>query len=253
VNAATFVQNRDPEEATGIYRQAYRLEPANAEVLEGYGAFLATAAEDSLAYQAAVRRGYWITIDFGRSQAARLKEELENSPDSALLSAAAHDLVKKNADGRRVFGHDPDARRFGESLFDRAIRLDPANPRWRSMRLDAERVAELPKKGVFTDFTLFASHSRKVQVTPMELEDHLLKAPAAHPSLLARWFHQTGDVRFQVTVEGGQVRSGRILSGNSWLRGSAARALKDWQFALFFRDGQMTTVTSEVTVPVATP
>jgi beta-lactamase regulating signal transducer with metallopeptidase domain len=254
INAAAFIENRSTEEAHGIYQQAYHLAPANAEVLEAYGSFLAAAAEQSLAYQAGVRRRYWVPLDFGRIQAAQLKQELQNSADPGLLAAATHYLTVQSKYDRRVFGHDPDARQFGFNLCDRAAQLDPTNLHWRAVRQEFEKPVDLTKGHPTARFMLGSVMQSHIQVTPAELEDHLLSTKVAHIPLLAQLFHQAGPIRFRVTVsEPGEVISANILSGNVWLRGAAARALKDWRFAGFYRDGEAATVTSEVTVPVTAP
>ncbi len=239
-NAAMFFEHTDPERSLNLLRNAQRLDFSPKSIrYEAQIAFLYAQAV------AAALHFPMISTKLDPDVASKLQLELEGSSDPALLSLAGADLVR-NA----VSQHDnPVLKQEGYLLLQRAIDLDPANPRWKEALQSAKY--ESVRQQNYSNMSQPAGAQR---IGSGVMETNLIKKvdPVYPPLAIAARIQ--GTVDFTVTVgPDGHVENIQLVRGHPILVQAAKDAVLQWLYRPTLLNGKPVTVVTDVSVPFQLP
>ena len=259
-----------------LWRRKAIENPANVEVLLHAADFLKDRDESRRLLEAArtvapadrrplnALAGRWIVDIFSyinsperNQRSLQALEALLESRDADLIGTvgAAH-----NIGGLLVADKIPEQQRqryvdfvrakfaASERLFERAIQLDPQNPKWpevlAKLRSAVQPVAESPQP----------EKPKRITMGGGVAERNLLEAPAPVYPPLARQARIQGDVRFTLVITAeGNVSELQLISGHPLLVVAASDAVKNYRYRPTLLNGQPVEVATQVTVPFNLP
>jgi TonB family protein len=226
-----------------LYSQAHALDPSDNSSVEG---------------EARIYMGVFVPSDHSHPNApnryatlsATLRVSLENSKDPSLLKAVGEMLVRQNRPGLPEVNcaepcHGPDAslENFALLLLQRAVDLQPDNPRFQQALADGKRIAngESPSN-------LDAPPSA-VRIGAKVAEANLLtKVDPIYPPL-AEAARVQGTVEFTATIgETGKVINLQLVRGHPLLVNAAKEAVLQWKYRPTLLNGQPVTIVTSVIV-----
>lgn len=257
-----------------LWRRKAIENPANVEVLLHAVAFLQDRDETRRLLETAraiapsdprplgVLAGRWVFDIFGlfidsperNLRARQALEALLESRDADLVGTVgnAHNigglLVSQRVPPEQKERHAAflrDKFSASERLLERAIQLDPQNPKWpealaklRAAVQPAATVAPQPEK------------PKRITMGGGVAERNLLEAPASTYPPLARQARIQGDVRFTLVITAeGDVSQLQLVSGHPLLVQAASDAVKNYRYRPTLLNGQPVEVVTQVVVP----
>ncbi len=207
LNAASFIEQTDPEPGLRILERAQAMDRATGPEYE-----LAIAA----IYATAERAGLGLTkisnIEMSHETGEKLRAQLESSGDPALLAATGQILaeLRSPSDGDVPYRH-------GLELIQRAIQLDPGNAKWTEALESAE--AE-PQRNLNYESLMKPQPQRPgtVRISSHVAESGLIsKVDPVYPPLAASARVQ-GTVEFSVVLgPDGKVQAIQLVRGHPCL------------------------------------
>jgi TonB family protein len=241
-NAATFFQLSDPERSLNLLQRAQQLDRASAKS-ERYETMIAHIYAEAVAAALHVPM-----MKFNPDFAAKLQLELEASSDPSLLSKAGTQLVVFAA-----LRHDePVLRDEGYRLLQRAIDLDPTNPKWKEALETAKYESVRQQNYRAMSPPNGSSNAQRIGAAVMAA-NLITKVDPVYPPL-ALSARVQGTVDFTVTVgPDGHVENLQLVRGHPLLVQAAKDAVLQWVYRPTLLNGQPVTVVTEVSVPFRLP
>lgn len=244
LNAASFLERIDPERGLEILQRAKAMDAAVGPECERKAAAIYAAAESAGLGLA----GKLNTIEMSRETGEKLRTQLENSGDPALLAATGQILSELSSP------RDNGAQqRRGLELIQHAIQLDPGNAKWTEALESAE--AEPQRKLNYE--TLMKPHPPQpgiVRIGSGVADASLVsKVDPVYPPL-ARSARVQGSVEFSVVVgPDGKVQTIQLVRGHPLLVNAAKEAVSKLVYRPVLEDGKPIPFETEVTVPFRLP
>jgi TonB family protein len=240
-NAASSLQRSEPERGLKLLRQAEVLDvPAKQIMYEHSVATIYAAAE----LQRLRPRGAINNIQMSDDSSARLRGQLKESADPALLAEVGRILVQLNTPrgGEEQFHR-------GLELIQQAIKLDPGNTEWTEALQSAEA---FPQRQL--------NYERLAHSEPLQRGTVHIGSQVAESSLVsktdpiyppfARAAHVQGTVEFTVTVgPDGKISAIQLVRGPSLLVNAAQDAVSKWVYHPATIDGKAVPFMTQVIVP----
>ncbi len=240
-HAGLFIIWSDPRRALDLFTRAAALSPPDSRAQAGYlramSVIYATAViNDRNAGNPDARIN---TIAMDENLASKLHTEVETSTDPALLCLVGTALVQASQDEE------------GLSLIQRAIDLDPSNPKWKEALESAkaepvrrQKLHELINGPAGRGFRIGAGVAEANLITKVE--------PKYPP--LALQARISGIVEFTVDIGvDGKVQSLRLVRGHPLLVNSAKDAVLQWIYRPTLLNGKPVPITTTVDVPFTIP
>jgi len=239
VNAASFLERRDPERGLALFREAQALDVGFPHQHEQEIALIYAAAEA----QAIQPEAHLNNIRMTSETVARLREQLAASDDPALLAMAGRILVQLNAPG--LNGEKQSSR--GLALIRQAITLDPGNAKWPAVLENA--LAEPERRAAFQRLRSQPPKPGLVRIGSAIAEASLLsKTDPVYPPL-ALTARIQGTVEFTVTVgPDGKVENLELVRGHPLLVQAAKDTVLEWVYHPTTRDGKAIPFETQVIV-----
>jgi beta-lactamase regulating signal transducer with metallopeptidase domain len=240
-NAASSLQRTEPERGLELLRQAEALDvPAKQLMYEHSVAAIYAAAE----LQRLRPGGEINNIQMSDDSSARLREQMKESADPALLAEVGRILVQLNTPrgGEEQF-------HLGLELIQQAIQLDPNNKQWTEALQSAE--AEPQRQLNYERL----AHSEPLQRGTVRIGSQVAESslvskidPIYPPFALAA--HIQGTVEFTVTVRpDGKISAIQLIRGPSLLVNAAKDAVSKWIYHPATIDGKAVPFVTQVIVP----
>jgi TonB family protein len=274
-----LIQNEeDQQRLQNLWRRKAIQNPANVEVLLHAAAFLNDRDEAIRVLETARIAApadprplsrlteLWVNQIFGNrmlnspesnQRSQRALDTLLQSNDAALIGAvgAAHTsgglLVSPKVsaeDKQRHAEYLRDRVSASEQLLQRAIQLDPHNPKW------PEALQKLHAEASPTPQTIEFGSPRRIFVGSGVQERQLLEAPKPKYPPLALQAQITGVVRFTVVISPeGDVTNIQLISGHPLLVQAATEAVKQYRYRPTLLGGKPVEVVTAVEVPFDLP
>jgi tetratricopeptide (TPR) repeat protein len=240
-HAGLFIERNDPRSALDLFTRAAALTPADSRAQAGYlhaiAVIYAAAIMTDLRADNPSARINDIAMD--QNLASTLRTELEISTDPPLLCQVGIALVQ--------LGQDEE----GLSLIQKAVDLDPANPKWRET-LDSAK-AEPARRQNLHDL-INGQAGRGVRIGAAVAEANLItKVEPKYPPL-ALQARISGIVEFIINIGAdGKVQSLQLMRGHPLLVDAAKNAVLQWVYRPTLLNGKPVPVTTTVDVPFTIP
>ncbi len=232
-HAGLFFENSDLRRAVQLFQQARELQPLNSEYLDA----------EARIYERAISKHFLpnatSTPTNEEDELATWQAQLNSSTDAALLSRVGAMLV----DFGRVTPSDP-ARQLGLQLLERAIAVDPANPKWKDALVSSNLPITAPT----------ALPAGAVRIGGRVAEANLLNRVEPIYPPLAKAARVQGTVEFTATIgPDGRVQSVQLVRGHPLLVNAAKEALLQWTYRPTLLNGNPVMVVTEISVPFTLP
>jgi TonB family protein len=240
VNAASFLEQTDPERGLQLLREAQILDATVPDQHEREIAAIYAAAE----VEALQPEARFNNIRMSHEAAVRLRAQLKNSADPALLVMTGRILVEMN--DPRHLSEEQNSR--GLALIRQAITLDPANSKW-TEALDAAQ-AEPQRRVAFERLNSEPPRRGLVRIGSAVAEASLIaKVDPIYPPL-ALTARIQGSVEFTVTVGAdGKVENLELVRGHPLLVNAAKDAVLKWVYRAAMQDGKAIPFVTQAIVP----
>lgn len=241
-NAALSLESKDPEQSLALLRKARVLDNSHPERYDSPIALILGAAEIQ-----DLRPGVRLNnIRMDSDVAIRLRQQLSESQDPALLAEVGQLLVKL------IYARAGDlANGRGFDLIRQAIDLDPTNPKWTEALESAQ--AEPQRRHSFD--AMMSSppqQSGTVRIGAKIAETSLIRKVDPDYPPVARQARLSGVVEFTVTVgTDGKVQDVTLVRGHPLLVNAARSAVLKYVYQPASVDGKLVPFETEVLVPFA--
>jgi TonB family protein len=240
-HAGLFIESNDPKRALALFTRAAALPPADSRARASYlhamaVVYAAAVMTDVNAGDPSVRVN---KIAMDQNLASTLRSEMETSSDPALLCQVGTTLVQ--------FGQDEE----GLSLIQRAVDLDPANPKW-TEALDSAKAEPVRRQNL--DRLTNGQAGREVRIGAGTAEANLItKVEPKYPPL-ALQARISGIVELTVDIGvDGKVKSLQVVRGHPLLVNAAKDAVLQWVYRPTLLNGKPVPITTTVDVPFTIP
>lgn len=234
-HAGLFFEYTDPERAAQLFHRARELEPSSGKYLSAEATIYWVAFANHAFPDAPADGSY-------TEAAGRLEHNLLTSTDASLVSQVGTELVQ----GSMANASETQNAR-GYDLLQRAIDIDPENPKWKDAfeAVKAEREA-MAKAAREADAS---SVHATVLTGPQASEANLLKKVEPVYPELATQARIQGTVEFKMTIgPDGHVQNIELLRGHPLLVDAAKQAVEQWVYRPTLLNGNPVTVTTTVTI-----
>lgn len=240
-NAGLFLQGEDSQRALGLFTQAQQLTAANeakqARYLQAISTIYAAAMISDGSNGSG--RASLSNIAISSTLAANLRTALDTSNNPALFNQVGTTLVQLSRDEE------------GLSLIQRAIDLDPTNPKWKEALEWAQ--AEPARRRAMQQLAA-GPPSNAVRVSSQVAESNLVKKVDPVYPALAKQARISGTVEFTVEIgTDGKVESLQLVRGHPLLVNAAKNAVLQWIYRPTLLNGNPVVVTTTVEVPFSIP
>jgi TonB family protein len=240
-HAGLFIESNDPRRALALFTRAAVLPPADSRAKAGYlhavsVIYAAAVITDQKAGDPSARIN---NIAMDQNLASTLRTEIETSNDPALLCQAGTTLVQ--------LGQEEE----GLSLIQRAVDLDPANPKWKDA-LESAKAEPVRRQNLHE--LINGQAGRGVRIGEGVAEANLItKVEPKYPPL-ALQARISGIVEFTVDIGvDGKVNSLQLVRGHPLLVNAAKDAVLQWVYRPTLLNGKPVPVTTTVDVPFTIP
>jgi TonB family protein len=237
-NAAYFIQQIDPEYALMLFRKAEALAAPKDQTNQSIAVLFAAAEMQPLSSDTVRINAIQMNPDAG----ARLRAELAQSNDPALLAATGQVLVQIN-------NRNEKQTQRGFELIQRAIQLDPGNPKWPEV-LESTK-AEPQRQSNYTSMTRgVGPPPGVVRIGAKVAEASIItKIDPAYPPLALQARIQ-GSVEFTAIIgTDGKVQNLQLVRGHPLLVNAAKDAVLQWKYHPTTVDGTPIPFETEIIAP----
>jgi TonB family protein len=242
-NAASFLEEADPERGLKLFQELEVLDPSNRAKYQGQIVAIYTAAEFHQLHPDGILNNIKITDESGE----RLRAQLAASNDPELLAGVGRFMVEFNV------RQETEQTQIGLGLIQQAIKLDPGNSKWtealESGKLEPERRRSLER----------LRETEPVQEGTVRIGSEVAEAALitkvypVYPSAAVMARIQ-GTVEFSITVgPEGKVTDIKLVSGHPLFVEPAKDAVLKWVYQPAVQDGKAIPFVTEVIVPFKLP
>jgi TonB family protein len=240
-HAGLFIESSDPKRALDLFTGAAALRPADSRSQAGYlhaisVIYAAAVVTDQKSGDPSARIN---NIAMDQNLASTLRTEIETSNDPALLSQVGTTLVQ--------LGQDEE----GSSLIQRAVDLDPANPKLKEA-LDSAKAEPVRRQNL--GGLINGQAGRGVRIGEGIAAANLITKVEPEYPPLALQARISGVVEFTVDIGvDGKVKSLQVVRGHPLLVNAAEDAVLQWVYRPTLLNGKPVPVTTTVDVPFTIP
>jgi hypothetical protein len=232
-HAGMFFARQDPVRAVHLFEQARQLETENQEILRAEGGLYAMAFPSEWPFRK-------------RSDAQTLEAEVAAITDPALLAEIGTDCVRLGTTRR-----DSSLKAKGTELINRAISLDPANPKWKTA---AERATLAPPPPPAPAPAANGGPGGAVHIGAKVAEANLIrKVDPVYPATAVP-ARISGVVEFTALIgENGQIQNLELVRGHPLFVNAAREAVLQYVYRPTLLNGNPVPVVTSIMVPFESP
>jgi TonB family protein len=233
-HAGIFFSSVEPERALSLYRQAASMMPADSPQRSMCVGAMTGIYLNAVLFNPGKFRS---SVPMDESLAATLRNELDSSTDPELLSSVGTRLVR--------FGRQE----TGIGYIEKAIALDPANPKWKQ-ELEWAKTPPEKRASMAEGNTPPGTVRLAAQIAEANL---VKKVDPVYPPLAVQARVQ-GSVEFSIVIgRDGHIQSIQLVRGHPLLVNAAKEALLEWEYKPTLLNGKPVPVSTIVYIPFQLP
>jgi TonB family protein len=240
-NAALFIERGNPKRALDLFARAASLTPADSVAQTGYSDAISSVYAEAVLtdLSGGDPRARVIDSNMDPDLAGKLRVELEQSSDPAFLSSVGTKLVRFRQD------------EVGLSLIQKAIDLEPGDPKWKE-DLTSAKAEPVRRKTLHELMT--GQAGRTVVIGANVAEANLIaKVQPIYPPQALR-ARISGTVEFTVDIGAdGKIQSLQLVRGHPLLADAAKDAVLQWVYRPARLNGKPVAVTTTIDVLFTPP